>query len=77
MKIEIISFKDVCAWRRDEAKRRLIDRMRQKAAELGLNFDYPYTQKHLLDFADYYREFVALVKTDNDPRSFKEIESRR
>lgn len=77
MQIEIIPFEVVRAWQRDEAKRRLIDRMRQKAAELGLNFDYPYTQKHLLDFADYYREFVMLVKADNDYRSFREIEGSR
>lgn len=60
----------------DSAKRALIRRMRQKAFELGLSFDNPRTQKHLLDFAIYYHEFVALVKTDNDARSFKEIEGQ-
>jgi hypothetical protein len=70
VEMEIISFRV----QRDEAKHRLIDRMRQKAAELGLNFDEQPTQKHLLDFADYYHEYVALVKADNDYRSFNEIE---
>ncbi len=76
MEIEVIPFWVIRARQRDEAKRRLINRMRQKAAELGLNFDFPYTQKHLLDFADYYHEFVTLVRADNDRRSFREIELR-
>lgn len=76
MAIEVIPFYVIRAWQRDEAKRRLIDRMRQKAAELGLNFDYPYTQKHLLDLAEYYQEFVTLVRADDDRRSFREIEGK-
>ena len=61
---------------REQAKRNLIYRLRYKALELGLNFDHPPTQKKLLDFATYYQEFVALVKADNDTRSFKEIEGQ-